>query len=264
MSAVFTPVVNSPYLNISGMNQSFTPGNAISVSPGLCRTIDNSNDIIVETFTTVNPQINGLNGLDTGSIASISQPLALYAISDLTNRLPSGYLFSTNYTYSPVLPAGYNGAGLRIIGWFPVIGGTIQAFVQYGDANIRVQQYLARQQIAANFTSTTFAILTGLQPYIPPSASVANLDVETINPGGGVTPNLFQVRPVNLPGTTVPAFTFSLEGTGASNFYGVQIITGPEAAPNQIGAFGVLARFQVTASGNPVGNMFCKGFQFSI
>lgn len=73
---------------------------------------------VAPTNTTLNAAVNGLNGLDTGSLAA-SKVYAVWAISDPANYNTSGYLLSLSAT-APYIPAGVNPSGyasMRRIGW---------------------------------------------------------------------------------------------------------------------------------------------------
>jgi hypothetical protein len=129
---------NSANLYKQGGTITVTPTSVLlTISPLICRDGSNGFDINVGNYygqtyqdpfgtvitvapvnTTVNGAVNGLNGLDTGTIAA-STVYAVWAISDPSNYNPSGFLLSLSQT-APYMPSGQSSSGysaMRRIGW---------------------------------------------------------------------------------------------------------------------------------------------------
>lgn len=133
------PIVNQGNLYVNGLQvtagalnaDNLTTGTLI-IANGAARDSTNVNDIVLPTtvlptaanpnnlptdanapFYTLNPAVNGRNGLDVGTIA-IDTLYAVYAIaasgeqsSKNTNLIQPGVLLSTNFS-TPTLPYGYD------------------------------------------------------------------------------------------------------------------------------------------------------------
>lgn len=129
-----------PHLYISGLQLSAaTPTGAtvIAVAPGAARDSTNSMDIVVglqnyfgidnppaqfsgyQPGLFINSTVNGVNGLDTGSIAASTQ-YAIYLIGDSRNYNNAGAMLSLTSNPAPTLPSGYD--SYRLIGFWATDG----------------------------------------------------------------------------------------------------------------------------------------------
>jgi hypothetical protein len=122
------PIVNLPSLYINGFiisNDATTPNTVLDIAAGQCRDSNNIIDMILGDFlsegtgtanssTSLNAAVNGINGLDTGSLAA-STMYAVYCIGDSSNKNPTGVILSANQT-TPGLPFGYD--SYRKIGYW--------------------------------------------------------------------------------------------------------------------------------------------------
>jgi hypothetical protein len=110
------PGGQSPNLYINGFtitNDPTTPNTMIDIGAGAARDSTNVNDIVVNTTTSIiNTAVNGLNGLDTGTLAA-STWYAIWAISSSNNKASPGFLLSLSYS-APTLPFAYD--SIRRIG----------------------------------------------------------------------------------------------------------------------------------------------------
>jgi|SRR5579859_473140 hypothetical protein len=114
------PIVNQPSFYINGLqisNDATTPNSVIDIAAGQCRDSNNIIDMVLGDFlnegagtanssTSLNAAINGVNGLDTGSLAA-SKVYAVYVIGDSSNKQPVGTILSLNQSV-PALPFGYD------------------------------------------------------------------------------------------------------------------------------------------------------------
>ncbi len=87
------PGGQSPNLYINGMvitNDSVTPNSLLNIALGAARDSTNQTDIIVASAAVINTAVNGLNGLDTGTIAALttSGHMTTYAAVSLVGGMP--------------------------------------------------------------------------------------------------------------------------------------------------------------------------------
>lgn len=110
-----TSFIDLPSLYAFGLDFSTTnPGTKIlNLQPGQVRSQFNEFDIVISSAISVDSTKNGINGLDTGTVAANTW-YAVYVIYDSTLALPSGALIScqqltlTDSQAAPVLPFGYS------------------------------------------------------------------------------------------------------------------------------------------------------------
>ncbi len=175
-------IYNGAVLYKNGGTITVTPTSKLLViSPVICRDSTNGFDINVGNYygqtyqdpfgaivtvapfaTTVNGALNGLNALDTGTLAA-STVYAVYAIYDPSNYNQSGYILSLN-TVNPYMPPGQYPTGYaawRRIGWAITNASTqFEVFLQSGSSSVVV--YNADVPVAAlsGGTSTTQAAVS--------------------------------------------------------------------------------------------------------
>jgi hypothetical protein len=179
MSVEFEQIVNAPNLYINGLlisNDVTTPNTVLDYAAGACRDSSNQADIVLSAGS-VNFGVNGLNGLDTGSIAA-SKMYYLYAVSDPTGFRPSGVIASLTSPLNsgvPLMPFGY---GLyRYIGAWASNGSSdlVVGYMSGANSNERWFFYdaiTATPLTAGHATSFTSVDLINLVP------AVANCKVE--------------------------------------------------------------------------------------
>lgn len=116
------PIVNQPALYLNGFqisNDATTPNTILDIAAGQCRDSTNVYDINVGNFLNANPNltantatkinfgVNGVNGLDTGSIAA-SKIYYIYAIMDVANfKTPACIASLALPSVGPLMPANY-------------------------------------------------------------------------------------------------------------------------------------------------------------
>jgi len=124
MTAALQPIYNNAIAYKQGFVISVTGNTTLSVTSGVARANNDAMDINVgdfygaQTATVVDATVNGLNGLDTGSLQA-SKVYALWAIADGANYNPAGLLLSLSLT-APQLPSGQFPSGyneIRRVGW---------------------------------------------------------------------------------------------------------------------------------------------------
>jgi len=160
-----TPIVNAPYLDIDGLDLSYTSAKIITMIAGRARNSTNENDIILNATATLNGNNLGANGVDIAAIVATSL-YAVYVIGDSTGYKATAGLLSLNFT-SPSLPGGYD--MFRRIGAVSTDGSAnIRSFKQTGDDADRMMWY--RDGVATSITSgssATFAAIN-LALLVPP------------------------------------------------------------------------------------------------
>lgn len=126
-SAALQPIYNLAIAYKQGGQITVSSNTTLSISACLTRDSADSQDINVGDYfgnqsgpsaTTVNIAVNGLNGLDTGTVAA-STVYNVFAIMDQAGFNPSGFILSTSLT-APLFPNGVfpsNYSSYRHIGW---------------------------------------------------------------------------------------------------------------------------------------------------
>lgn len=153
-SAVFEqndPIYSLPHLYISGLNISAASTTIIAIAPGQAR---DSNDNIdmpvgfpnlqgttlpVTQFQGYMPPIlvssvvNGVNGLDTGTIAASTQ-YAIYLIGDSRGYNPVAGILSLTSNPGPIMPLGYD--SFRLIGFWQTDGSSHFVYATHKPQNM--------------------------------------------------------------------------------------------------------------------------------
>lgn len=142
----------------------YVDNTTLTVKACQMRDSTNSLDINLNADTTLNFAINGLNGLDTGSIAA-SSVYGIYLVSDATSFKPTGVMASLNLAGAPFMPAGYG--YLKLVGYVFTDGSShIIKFRVSGTGNTRDFYYDSTVRALTNGASQTLANidLTGIVP----------------------------------------------------------------------------------------------------
>lgn len=193
---VLTPIVNAPNLYVNGLD--LAQGNTTTwrVSPGIARDSTNTNDLALGDSTLINIAVNGLNGLDTGTVAA-STLYAIYIIGDSSNYHPTGCIMSLSIT-APVLPFGYD--MFRRIGWGRTNGSSLTTTIfQTGRGMYRTYTLYAPVNVLTNGAATTSTAVSLLN-----SAPPAN--------GGGLA--IFEV--VYTPASATNIATFGAQNSSST------------------------------------------------
>lgn len=187
-------VVNGPILYCNGMivsNDPTTPNTKLDVSAGICRDFTNTFDINLGNFNGANPNIssntvtiinaaaNGLNGLDTGTLAA-STLYQIFVIADATGYNPTGCIMSLSSI--PKMPFGY-GIYRRIGFWSTDSTVHFNTGYIYGDNSFRQFMYDKVQPTAVTAGTATAYTAIDLSAIVPP---VNNIPVSL---SVGLTPN---------------------------------------------------------------------------
>ena len=202
------PIINQPFLYVNNLNISFGSTTTALVSSGQCRDATNEFDMILSSGVTINVATNGINGLDTGTIA-VSSDYAVYLIGDGRGFSPTGTIISLNTSGAPFLPFGYN--ILRRIGWIKTdSSANILRFFQSGTGSVKSYQWGANIAVYGPATVTTGFVAQALTAGVPPIAGPVWL-------GGSWTPN-------------AAADTLTIRSTGSGFSNGNAVVSGDVAS----------------------------------
>lgn len=148
------PIKDAAYKDIQGLRLAYATTATMTVASGKVRDANNVNDITLDSAATINTANNGLNGLDTGTIANSTQ-YAVYLIGDSTKYKATGAILSTD-TDAPLYPLGYDMC--RRIGFIYTDGSAqILPFQQTGNSVDRAMWYDTPFQELTNGQSATWA-----------------------------------------------------------------------------------------------------------
>ena len=100
------PVVNAGFMYVNNLAIAVASNTTLTVGTGQCRDSNNKIDMTVASAITINAEVNGAAGLDTGTFAA-STWYYVHVIADSTNNHTTSALISLSRT-APTLPAGYD------------------------------------------------------------------------------------------------------------------------------------------------------------
>jgi hypothetical protein len=167
------PIINQPLLYVNGLllsNNATTPNTKLDVAAGICRDSNNQIDMNLGNYlglsgvgtanssTVINFGVNGINGLDTGSIAA-STFYYILVIADSSNKNPTGAIASLSAT-APTLPFGYD--SIRLIGCCKTDGSShILLYYTSGSGSAKFFQWDApiTVTVTSSGTSATYSAM---------------------------------------------------------------------------------------------------------
>lgn len=177
------PIIQLPNLYINGLTANVDPVSLtkIVISSGIARDSQNVMDITVgsanvQNNTTngpliINSQINGINGLDTGTLGT-NTLYAVYVIADSRYRLPTAAIMALGSQSAPIMPFGYD--SYRKIGYVWSINPTTLAnCYTVGESNSRKMMSAYNPVLVTAGTSTTFDFVSA-STYVP---KIENLEI---------------------------------------------------------------------------------------
>lgn len=101
---IIAPLLALPVFGLHLENNSTTPDEIVDIDPGICRSDDNTRNMVSSSTVSVDITNSGLNGLDTGSVAADTW-YAVYLIMRPDTGAVGG-LISASFS-SPTLPTNY-------------------------------------------------------------------------------------------------------------------------------------------------------------
>jgi len=203
---MFEQVVFQPNLYVDNLAITRTGNTTLTIGTGACRDPDNTQDINVAATITIDASVNGVNGLDTGSLAN-STWYRVFLIADPQGFNPVKGLVSTSAT--PVMPAGYG--LLKRIGWMKT-NGSAQFLAVYisGNSKLKFYQWDVPISVLAGGSSTSF-LAAALSGGMPPQATPVYLNA-LYTPA--LAANTASVRPT---GSSAAALSCPIEFKGQVN-----------------------------------------------
>lgn len=153
-SAVFVqndPIYSLPHLYISGLNISVASTTVLAIAPGQARDSNDNIDmpvsfpnlqgntnpaILFQNYQQplfINSAVNGVNGLDTGTIAASTQ-YAIYLIGDSRGYNNVAGLLSLTSNFGPIVPSGYD--SYRLLGFIETDGSSHFVYATHEPQNM--------------------------------------------------------------------------------------------------------------------------------
>lgn len=163
------PIYSLPFLYANSVQVAWASNTTLSISSGQCRDSTDSIDMPVGSapvsggyyFTapvTLNAAINGVNGLDKGSLAA-STWYSIYIIGSSSYTVPVGTILSLTTNSYPLLPRGYD--TIRLIGYALTNSSSqFRLFYQSGSGNTRYFQWAANVIVLDTSTTSGFTTVS--------------------------------------------------------------------------------------------------------
>lgn len=253
------PVYALPHLYISGMNISIASTTVLAIAPGQCRDINNVIDMPIgysnlqgadpygipnqyniqppiqyqnyQPPVLINSAVNGVNGLDQGTIAASSQ-YAIYAIGDSRGYNPVGGLLSLCSNVSPLLPSGYD--SLRLLGFIETTSSSTFVYSTNKPQLVvnGLGYYVSASSVLSAGTSTTFAAIDMSSP-IPTTTLPNVIALLLITYVPNAVGDYFQLRPTGSSATSGIVTIYGQQAGIAQSQY-LQMIAGVGSSKPEI------------------------------
>lgn len=227
-----------PHLYISGLSIAPASTTLLSVAPGAARDSNNVMDMVVglqNYFGNTNPAtlvanyqpgllinsvVNGVNGLDTGTIAASTQ-YAVYLIGDSRNYNNTAAVLSLTSQPGPVMPTGYD--SFRLIGFIETDGSSHFVYATHKPQNISgLLQYYNSPAISvlSGGTATSFTAIDLTTNSAIPTTTLPNVIVGlfvTFTPAA--VGDVVQFRPTGSSATSnIPTITGVAAGVAQTQY----------------------------------------------
>lgn len=236
-----------PY--VVGLKLSYASSTTLTVGTGQCRDATNVKDLIISSTTTLNPAVNGVNGLDTGTFAK-AKWYYVWVIGDSTNANDTATLLSLSAS-TPLMPSGYDVK--RLIGCAQTASGaaTFLLFRQFGNGSER--QY---------YWDSSIAVLTTGQ-----ATTLTAIDLSTAVPPIALTP--VKIHAEFIPATADDNVGFATFGSVATV---IPHLSGSVAAKKNSGEFNLLSTVDsgaakilyINSAGSCTAHAWVSGFSHAI
>lgn len=158
------------YINGFGIsNDATTPNTVINIAAGSCLDVTGSYQLTSNTVISINGAVNGLNGLDTGSLAA-SKVYAIYLVWDPVSFQPTGAMFSLSGT-APLMPFGYS--AYLLIGYMVTDASAhiLKGYWSAGNSSTRRFTFDAPQATAVTAGAATTYTAVDLSALVPNQAN---------------------------------------------------------------------------------------------
>lgn len=194
-------ITNKPLLYVNNAQISWVTDTTLSIAVSQERDSTNAYDLSTSAATTINMATNGLNGLDTGSIAA-STWYYIFAIGDSLNYKTHGFIVSTSST-APTLPLGYD--AIKLIGyWRTDVSVHLIKGYTIGNGSQRTFFYDAQIEVLTAGTASTYAAVD-LSGAVPPVTNTPVLFTVLWTPNAAE--DYVDLRPTGSSATAVTSFS---------------------------------------------------------
>jgi hypothetical protein len=227
----------------------------IQVALGYTKNSTNNYYLVVDSSPlTVNIAVNGVNGLDTGSVA-INTKYCLYLIGDSNGVNPVAGIWSTNFT-TPTLPLGYD--IYKCIGAIVTdSSGNIPNFRVLGNGSHKTMRLLSGIQLF-NGTSGSSTTISSSN-YIPSIATKADLNIFAVAGQNNITYS-FTLGAADDASSSQVFWQLQGGGSGAGDSPSVSFTTDVALSTSK--------NLTMTAGGSlvilPTVNMILRGWEWEI
>ena len=170
------------YFNGLGIsNDATTPNTKLDVAAGSCLDSTGTFQLSLSTAVVINAASNGLNGLDTGSLAA-STVYAVYLVSDPVTQQATGAMISTSLT-GPLMPFGYSAWSL--IGYVVTDASVhfLKGYWKSADGALRLFLFDAPQATAVTAGAATSYTGVSLAKWVPAFNNVYAIINTAFTPG---------------------------------------------------------------------------------
>jgi hypothetical protein len=241
-----------PHLYLSGLSISPASTTLLAVAPGAARDSNNIIDMVVgltnyfgidnpallfqnyQPGLLINSAINGVNGLDTGTIAA-STNYAVYLIGDSRNYNTTAALISLTSNIGPTLPSGYD--SYRLLGFQETDGSSHFVYATHKPQNIAgLLQYFNSPAISVltGGNATTFTAIDLTTNSAIPTTTLPNVIIDilvTFTPAAAG--DVVQFRPTGSSATgNIPTIVGIQAGIAQSQY--LQMIAGVGSSKPEI------------------------------
>lgn len=242
-----------PHLYLSGLTIAPASTTLLSVAPGAARDSNNVMDMVVglqnyfgidnpalqyqgyQAGLLINSAVNGVNGLDTGTIAASTQ-YAVYLIGDSRNYNNTAAVISLTSNYpGPLMPSGYD--SYRLIGFIETDGSSHFVYATHKPQNIAgLLQYYNSPAISvlAGGNATTFTAIDLTASSAVPTTTLPNVIVGllvTFTPAAAG--DVAQFRPTGSTATgNLPTIVGAAAGIAQTQY--IQMIAGVGSSKPEI------------------------------
>lgn len=237
-----------PHLYTQGLQLSAASTTVMAVAPGAARDSTNSIDMVVglqnyfgidnpalqflnyQPGLLINSTVNGVNGLDTGTIAASTQ-YAVYLIGDSRNYNNTAAVISLTSNIAPLLPSGYD--SYRLIGFWETDSSSHWVYATHKPQNIAgLLTYfnVPGLSVLSGGNATTFTGIDLTTNAAVPTTTLPNVIVTLlVNFTPAAVGDTVQFRPTGSTATAgLPTITGIAAGIAQSQY--LQMIAGVSGA----------------------------------
>jgi hypothetical protein len=188
------------YINGFGLsNDATTPNSILDIAAGSCMDSTGTFQLSSNVVIKVNSAVNGLNGLDTGTVAA-STVYPVYLVWDPVSFQPTGAMISLSYT-QPLMPFGYN--SFLLIGYVVTDSSShfLKGYWTAGNGTMRSFFYDAPQATAVTAGAATTYTAVDLTKWVPNLNNTPIWIASAFTPGAAS--RTLKMQPVNATGDAI-------------------------------------------------------------